>query len=177
MTQQDTLGALKRTSNEIFKIAYNRIRLVCDGVVLVDHPDDTTLTTAGIADNSVVHAEVLPPMRVVKKVATPEEAIAEAEAEANEIKAKLDALLQSVINGMNQEAPVAPDPGAMNACKLCDELLTRLMLRLDGIEVDAELRIRRKALLKQIQGLQEGDCNVVKEAIQSHESAAGEQGV
>ena len=36
--------------------------------MLVDHPDDTTLTTAGIADNSVVHAEVLPPMRVVKKV-------------------------------------------------------------------------------------------------------------
>jgi len=180
MTGSDTLGGLKKTANELFKIAYNRIRLVNNGIVLVDHPDTTTLSTAGIEDNSVVHAEVLPPVVVKKKIGTPEETLSDCENEANEIKGKLDALLQGVIDSMNSEAAAAPGDeqqlnGALNECKLCDELLTRLMLRLDNIEVDSELRIRRKALLKQIQGLQDGDCNVVKEAIQSRASAAGEQ--
>eukprot|EP00656_Telonema_subtile_P019317 TRINITY_DN20591_c0_g1_i1.p1 TRINITY_DN20591_c0_g1~~TRINITY_DN20591_c0_g1_i1.p1 ORF type:complete len:210 (+),score=57.24 TRINITY_DN20591_c0_g1_i1:170-799(+) len=173
MTHTDTLGALKNTAHQIFKIAYNRVRLVHDGNDLSEHPDETTLPTVGIDDNSIVHAEVLPPRVVQKKQATPEEVLIECEKGATEIKATLDALLQRVIDSWKEGEPEPSEEElrvAQHECALQDELLTRIMLRMDGIEVDDDLRVRRRALLKVIQGLQDGDCNVVKEAIASRAS-------
>jgi len=171
MTQSDNLGALKQTAHSIFKIAYDRVRLVHDGNDLSTHPDTALLGAVGIKDDSIVNAEVTPAVVVQKKTLTPEETLAECESSATEIKVKLDSLLQRAVDWKEADEANMPSHDdlriAQTECAYQDESLTRLQLRMDGIEVDAELRARRKQLLKVVQGLQDGDCNVVREAIES----------
>merc|ERR1711998_384869 len=97
MTHKDTLGGLKRTAHDIFKIAYDRVKLVYEDQDLSSQPDNTLLSHTGIEDNSIICAHVLPPVVVQKKEVTAEGTIAECEEGVDEIKGKLDALLQRVI--------------------------------------------------------------------------------
>merc|ERR1711907_50947 len=173
MMDGETMGGLRKSCHSIFKIAYDRQQLIYQDKLMTE-PDSVTLVKAGIPDGAVITVTVSAPV-VVKKAApaTPLEAIEREEAEVARLKNQLDTMLGTVTGAWKDKLPEVSVMDKMEwDCKGVDELLTQVLLRLDNIESGAELRERRRAVLKMTQALQDGSVACVREAVNVHRDMA-----
>jgi len=106
--------------------------------------------------------------------ATAAEALEREEIEVARLKEMLDGLVAVVTDQWKDTPPNEDQMHKMEwDSKGIDELLTQSLLRLDNIEAGAELRDRRRAILRTIEGLQDGGVVCVKECIKVHRAKAG----
>jgi hypothetical protein len=115
----------------------------------------------------VLNVTVSAPKSVAKPVAkSPEEALQWQEIEVERLKVLLDGLVATVTEEWKEKAPTEEELGKMEwDSKGVDELLTQVLLKLDNIEAGADLRERRRACLRKVEGLQEGGVVCVREVI------------
>ena len=116
---------------------------------------------------AVLNVTISAPKSVVKATPkSPAEALEWEEAEVERLKLLLDGYVATVTEDWKAAAPGEEALGKMEwDSKGVDELLTQCLLRLDNIEAGAELRERRRALLRKIEGLQDGGVVCVREVI------------
>lgn len=123
---------------------------------------------------TVVNVTVSAPRSVAKQVPkTPQEALELEEIEVERLKVLLDGYVAAVTEEWKAAAPSEEALTKMEwDSKGVDEFLTQCLLRLDNIETGAELRERRRALMRKIEGLQDGGVVCVREVIKIERAKA-----